>query len=181
LKVYVISDTHDRLDTLEKFLKIVGAFLEPGYLIHLGDIVSPFTLRYIVSNLPENLKLKVVLGNNDADKVLISKIAEDVEDQPTEVEFCGMKALLLHGFKSPELTEKIVDSIACSNYYSVVMYGHTHKYRLNKKCSSYVLNPGALSGYLAQEATYGVVDCESLTASIVDLETNRVVLSSPIK
>ncbi|MEM4659903.1 MAG: metallophosphoesterase family protein, partial [Sulfolobales archaeon] len=79
------------------------------------------------------------------------------------------------------LTEKIVDSIACSNYYSVVMYGHTHKYRLNKKCSSYVLNPGALSGYLAQEATYGVVDCESLTASIVDLETNRVVLSSPIK
>lgn len=78
LKVYVISDTHDRLDTLEKFLKIVGKSLEPGYLIHLGDVVSPFTLKSIVGALPERLSLKVVLGNNDADKVLLSKIAKDV-------------------------------------------------------------------------------------------------------
>ncbi|MEM2595505.1 MAG: YfcE family phosphodiesterase [Sulfolobales archaeon] len=180
LKVYVISDTHDRLDTLEKFLKIVGKSLEPGYLIHLGDVVSPFTLKSIVGALPERLSLKVVLGNNDADKVLLSKIAKDVEDQPTEVEVCGTKALLLHGFKSPELTERVVDSLACSNYYGIVMYGHTHRYRLNKKCSSYVLNPGALSGYLAREVTYGVIDCDTLTASIVDLGTNQSIMSLSI-
>ncbi len=179
MKAFVVSDTHDRLDTLRRFLDILRSAIGPVYLVHLGDVVSPFTLRYIVESLPKSVTLKVVLGNNDGDKVLLSRIAE-VADQPEELELCGMRAIAFHGFKSPELTERVVSGIACGGRYDVVMYGHTHRFRLEKLCSSYLLNPGTLSGYLAERATFALVDCETLRASIIDLDTGMEVLSSRI-
>lgn len=181
MRVFVISDTHDRLDTVERFLGVLRASPEPAHLIHLGDVVSPFTLRLIAGALPGGLSLRVVLGNNDADKLLLSKVVDSIEDQPMELEVCGLRAILLHGFKSPELTERIARGLACSGYYDIVMYGHTHRFRLDKACSGYLLNPGALSGYLAEGATYAVVDCNTRTASVIDLKTGLEILSLPIE
>lgn len=180
MKVFVISDTHDRLSTLKKFLSTLRTSPGVGYLIHLGDLVSPFTLRSIVEALPPGFGLKVVLGNNDADKILLSRVAKEVEDQPEELEICGFKTVLFHGFKSPELTEKVARALACSGYYDIVMYGHTHRFILKRECSSYLLNPGTLSGYLAREATYATIDCETHTASIIELETGQRVLNTLI-
>lgn len=178
--VFVISDTHDKLGSVKKFLSVLSLATKPSYLIHLGDIVSPFTLRLLTEELPQNFGLKVVLGNNDGDKVLLSSVAKEVTDQPEEVELCGMKVMLLHGFKSPELTERIVSGIACSGHYDIVMYGHTHRFKLGEYCASYLLNPGTLSGYLSNEATYALLDCEGLRASVVDLETGRKIITIPI-
>lgn len=177
MRVFVVSDSHDRLDALRRFLGVLRSVAGPAYLIHLGDVVSPFALRYIVESLPEGVGLRVVLGNNDGDKVLLGRLAE-VVDQPEELELCGLRAIALHGFKSPELTERLVDGIACAGYYDVVMYGHTHRPRLERRCSSLLLNPGALSGYLAERSTYALVDCAALRASVVDLDTGAVVLGS---
>lgn len=178
--VFIVSDTHDNLSSVKKFLSVLRSVTKPSYLIHLGDIVSPFTLRLLAEELPQNFGLKVVLGNNDGDKMLLSSVAKEVADQPEEVELCGMKVMLLHGFKSPELTEKIVGGIACSGHYDIVMYGHTHRFKLRECCASYILNPGTLSGYLSNEATYALLDCEGFTASVVDLETGRKIVTIPV-
>lgn len=173
MRVYAISDTHDMLGAIDSFLRVVLSDPEAGYLIHLGDVVSPFSLRYIVDALPRGFRLKVVLGNNDGDKILLRSISDGVVEQPEEVEICGLRALLLHGFKSPELTERIVDGIACGGDYDMVLYGHTHRFRLDSRCSRYVINPGTLSGYLSSRSTYATIDCARFTASIVELETGR--------
>lgn len=173
LKAFVISDTHDRLSTIRRFLSI----LEPGegFLVHLGDVVSPFTLRALVDGLPAGYKLKVVLGNNDGDVLLLSKVAREVVEQPDELELCGLRVLALHGFKTTEFTERVAESLACGGYYDIVMYGHTHRPRLDRKCGSYLLNPGTLSGYLSELPTYAVLDCQELSAYIVSLEDGRIL------
>lgn len=181
MKVFVISDTHDRLSFVKKFLRVFKGSSGPGHLIHLGDIVSPFTLRLIAEALPAGFGLKVVLGNNDADKLLLSRVVKDIEEQPVELEVCGLRAVLLHGFKSPEITEKVAGGLACSGHYDLVMYGHTHRFRLDRACSGYLLNPGALSGYLARDVTYAVIDCHTDTASVIDLKTGREVVGLPIR
>lgn len=168
------------MDAVEKFLNVLRSSSHSGFLIHLGDLVSPFTLKLISESLPQSFSLKVILGNNDGDKVLLSRITKEVCDQPEEVEICGLRAILLHGFKSIELTEKIAHGIACSGYYDIVLYGHTHRFMVERACSSYLINPGTLSGYLASRRTYGIIDCGDLTVSIVDLETGGSILSTKI-
>jgi putative phosphoesterase len=171
----VVSDTHDNLVNLGKFLKVVKALGEPIPLIHLGDVISPFTLRTLVEGLPRGSRVTVVLGNNDGDPLLLRTIVEDVAEQPIEVDICGLKAIALHGFKSPTLTERVVHGLACGGYYDVVLYGHTHRPVLTVVHSRYVLNPGALSGYLTDRATYAVVDCSKRTIEIRDLDSGEVL------
>jgi putative phosphoesterase len=175
--VFVISDTHDRLDKVVRFTEVVKSEPGPGYIVHLGDVVSPFTLRALAENIPPTYKLKLVLGNNDGDILLLNKIIGELGEQPEEVEFCGLRVLMLHGFKTRELTDRIVESLACGGHYDVIMYGHTHKYRLNRVCSSYLLNPGSLAGYLTDKSTYAKIDCQNLTMSLIDLETGNSIVN----
>lgn len=179
--VFVVSDTHDRLDKVMKFVDVVKSESRTGYVIHLGDIVSPFTLRALVEKMAPTFKLKLILGNNDGDILLLSKVIAELSEQPEEAEFCGLKVLMLHGFKTREFTEKIVESLACGGRYDIIMYGHTHEYRLDKVCSSYVINPGSLAGYLTNVSTYAKIDCRDLVLSIIDLETGNLLASTRIE
>ena len=171
----MVSDTHDNLANLVRFLRLVEALGEPVTLIHLGDVISPFTLRALTEGLPRGSRITVVLGNNDGDPLLLRAIVEDVAEQPVELEVCGLKAIAVHGFKSPALTERVVHGLACSGHYDVVLYGHTHRPVLATAHSRYVLNPGALSGYLTDRATYAVVDCSRRTIEVRDLDSGEVL------
>ncbi len=144
-------------------------------LVHLGDVISPFTLRALVEGLPGGSKITVVLGNNDGDPLLLRTIVGDVAEQPVEVEICGLKAIAVHGFKSPATTERVVHGLACSGYYDIVLYGHTHKPMLTTLHSKYVVNPGALSGYLTDRATYALVDCSRRSIEIRDLDSGEIL------
>jgi len=138
-------------------------------------VISPFTLRTLVEGLPRGSKITIVLGNNDGDPLLLKAIVEDVAEQPVELEICGLKAVAVHGFKSPATTERVVHGLACSGYYDIVLYGHTHKPVLTTVQSKYVVNPGALSGYLTDRATYAVVDCSKRSIEIRDLDSGEVL------
>lgn len=138
-------------------------------------MISPFTLRTLVEGLPRGSKITIVLGNNDGDPLLLKAIVEDVAEQPVELEICGLKAVAVHGFKSPATTERVVHGLACSGYYDIVLYGHTHKPVLTTVQSKYVVNPGALSGYLTDRATYAVVDCSKRSIEIRDLDSGEVL------
>jgi hypothetical protein len=171
VRVVIISDTHDALEAVEKFRKIFDG-LEADIIIHLGDYVSPFTMKALVALTD---KLIGVFGNNDGDKVKLMSFKADIDDQPRTLEIDGMKAILFHGFKTKEMTREIIYSVAKSGSYDMVLYGHTHEPDLQIINDTVVVNPGSLAGYLAERRTYAVLDTEKSQVLIYDLDSGSIV------
>lgn len=168
-RLLIISDTHDNLaaiDDLIKCLKIGGYTYDS--VIHLGDIVSPFTLRKLINEL--EAPMTAIFGNNDGDKPLLKSILPGIADPPVTVEWRGRRALLLHGFKSPEMTEFFVNSLASGRAYDIILYGHTHLARVTRINNTLVINPGTVSGYVSGKRTFAILDTEKLDAEIVDID-----------
>ncbi len=174
----IISDTHDNLSNLEVLKKHVNTYLRNvDTIIHLGDITSPFTLKELL-NL--GIELVVILGNNDGDKLLLKEVYGKISEPPLEIRLCGLDTLLIHGFKSASITHKIVNALARGGDYDIILFGHTHRYYLDVVGSTLVMNPGALSGYLTQQPTYGVVDFKEGKAYIASLINGRHLLSTSL-
>ncbi|MEM4556432.1 MAG: metallophosphoesterase [Sulfolobales archaeon] len=174
LKVMIVSDTHDNLLIIDR-LTSYASKLDVGLLLHLGDYVSPFTLRKILNT---NIRFLGIFGNNDGDKVLMLKVlgtSGELYEPPVEVNIDSLKVLMIHGYGSKELTERFVNSLALSNYYDLIMYGHTHSPKVEKVGRTVILNPGALSGYLTELPTLALLNTDEFRLSIIDALSNSVV------
>ncbi len=164
--VGIISDTHDNLDAAKKAVKI---FKERNIktIFHLGDFIAPFTLKAF-----KDFELYGVFGNNDGEKFLIKKIAEElnfkIDFAPLDVELAGRSFLLLHGWGSVERTLKIVDSFASSQNYDFVLYGHTHKRDLRKNGKTIIINPGEACGYLTGKRSIAILEVEKGDVEFVE-------------
>ncbi len=165
----VMSDSHDNLQNLEKALKILRQ-RSVDMVIHLGDIVSPFTMRRLVQ-FPA--RVIVIRGNNDGDLLQLREIANKAgavfRDSPHEVRIEDRSILLVHGYGSKEFTKRIVYSIAKSGAYDIILYGHTHEPDVTEINRCLVVNPGEVFGYLSGEASVAIVDTRTLRAEIVRL------------
>ncbi|UNQ74368.1 metallophosphoesterase [Infirmifilum sp. NZ] len=165
-RIAIISDTHDNLDAVNAFLARTGGSIDA--IIHAGDIVSPFTLR-----LFKGFKVYAVFGNNDGEKLLLAKTAENVgvvlEEAPLFLKINGRSIAVIHGASTPEKTEQLVEALARSGLFDIVVYGHTHRVDVRKIGETLVVNPGALSGYLATTRTFAVVDLEKLSVEVIEV------------
>ena len=170
----LISDTHDNLDALGKFIKCLKHEHNVEGVIHLGDITSPFTLKAIKDHI--NI-IVVVLGNNDADKLLLSSIHRNIYDHPIEYTLDGLKLLLMHGFGSKDFTLKFVRALARGSDYDIIAYGHTHEHLIEKLGKTLILNPGALSGYLSNDMTYALLNMKEGYVSINSIRDCRSILT----
>ncbi len=169
VKLLIISDTHDNLAAIDDLIKCLRA---GGYtydsVVHLGDIISPFTLRKLINEL--DAPMIAIFGNNDGDKSLLKSILPGIADPPVVMELGGRKTLLLHGFKSPEMTELFVNSLANSGAYDIILYGHTHVARIVRRGSTLAVNPGTVSGYVSGKRTFAILDTDKLDTKIVDMD-----------
>ena len=165
----IVSDSHDNISALRKAIEILKQH-EVTVLIHLGDISSPFTLRYVVE-YPG--KVVIVLGNNDGDKALLKEIALKAGAVLREGIFVfsisDRKLLLMHGFGSKDNTLEIVNALASSQNFNAVLYGHTHEVDLRYLGNTLVLNPGELCGYLSGKQTLAVLDLRTMKAEILEI------------
>ena len=180
IQLLVISDTHDSIQAVNK-LSTYQDFNRADMLIHLGDIISPFTLRAL---LKTGKKLVGVFGNNDGDKVMLKEICPSLKDQPHSLKIEGVNFILLHGFGSPEVTENIVDAILSqAPRGSVILYGHTHMYSVKMREGKAAVNPGALSGYLSGLRSYAVLtlSTNSVQIEIKDLDSRRIIKQHTLK
>ena len=173
MMVGVISDSHDNISNVRKALRVFSS-KNVDAIIHLGDIVSPFTLKEVCST---GMKVYSVFGNNCGEKKLLletaAKCGAVLSDPPLELELGSKeerRLLLLHGFGSRELTLKIVRIIAASGEYDAVLYGHTHLPHLEKIGKTLVLNPGEVLGYLTGKPSVALLDLDALDARIVNLD-----------
>lgn len=165
----VVSDSHDNVDKLSQAVEILN---DKGVdvVFHLGDIISPFTLR-VLGGL--EAEVHVLYGNNDGDKLLLAHVAKEnglnIHEQPFTIEIDNYKVIAIHGWGSKENTKYIVDSFAHSGRYNIILYGHTHEVDIRKTGNVLVVNPGELHGYLSRRSTIAVIDLKKFGVEVIEL------------
>lgn len=115
----------------------------------------------------DRCKVIGVYGNVDGERSMLKKTAEEmgysIEDfQSIELE--GVKIALLHG-----TIEAIVDGLARSGLYNLIVRGHTHKFEVKKVGNTVLINPGEACGYLSGRRTAAIVDLPDIYVEVVEL------------
>lgn len=153
MKLGIISDTHDRLDALQKAI-FIFAQEQVEAIIHCGDWVSPFTLEFYDAECQKAgllVSTYSVFGNNEGDiKRIIERNAK--LKQPItfasksvyELQLGDKKIVVFHGHDTA-----IIESLAKSGVYNLLFHGHTHVIKDEKVGNTRVINPGSTS-YTAQ-------------------------------
>jgi len=155
----IMSDTHDNLPLVKKAVEIFNE-KRVGYVIHAGDYTSPFTPKLFKELQCEYIG---IFGNNDGDKLLLLERAEGhIRNQPYIFTLRDRKIVVMH-------EHHVVDALADSGHFDLVVYGHTHKADVRKVKNTLVVNPGEVSTYLYGKSTVALVDLETLEAEIVEL------------
>ncbi|WP_342788379.1 metallophosphoesterase [Desulfurococcus sp.] len=166
----VLSDTHDNIHATRRILRRLSNH-NVELIIHLGDIVSPFTLKAVREEIG-NIKLIIVKGNNDGDVYLLNKLSSSYGwmfySEPTILEIEGRRIFIMHGYGDASTTEKIVDALAKSIDTDILLYGHTHIARSKHINGKLVLNPGEACGYITGRHTYGIIDITTLNTEIFE-------------
>ena len=162
MKIGIISDTHDNLSQIKKAVEIFNRE-KVELVLHAGDFVSPFTALGF-KNL--NCPLYGVFGNNDGDKLYLQvkfKGIGEICPVPYEANIDHRNIIMLH-------KEKLINNLAESQKYEVIIYGHTHRTDLRKIGKTLIVNPGECGGWLTGKSTIALLDLENLEAKIVELE-----------
>jgi hypothetical protein len=155
MKIAIISDTHDRLSNLSKFLKWAKEN-EPPIIIHCGDVATFKALENLVKNFSGKVYLS--FGNADLDIDKMKNLQEIysslyIYEKIGEVEIGNLKIAFTHyPWTAKELAQK--------NSYHFIFYGHTHKPWAEKINKTYLINPGNLEGEPYQP-TFCVLDLET--------------------
>lgn len=160
-----MSDSHDNMETIKKAVKYFNE-IKVKAVLHAGDIVSPFTVRAFQELEP---KLYIVFGNNDGDRLVLSKWFEEMGAEVcgdfADLTIDGLHIALLHG-----TNEALVKALAESGNFDVVVRGHTHEPGVKLVGSTHVINPGECAGVLSGKATVAVLEIGNLNTEITTLD-----------
>jgi putative phosphoesterase len=157
MRIGVISDTHDRLTTLDRGLAILrGRQVEA--VLHPGDVVAPFAARRL---LAWSGPLYVTYGNNDGERRGLKSVLPQIQDGPMWVELGGKRILLHHDLDGCPAAE-----IARAD---IVVTGHTHQVVNETRDGKLFLNPGECCGWLYGRCTVAVLDTDAMSAEIIEV------------
>ncbi len=163
MKIGLMSDTHDRIDAVEKAIDFFN-HERVAHVLHAGDLVSPFVAPKFAKL---KAKLHYVWGNNEGDREFIRVKFGEIGVEPlgnfASLNLDGRKIALLHGTH-----EEIVDVLLKSGAYDVVVRGHNHRAEI-REGKTLLVNPGEVCGYLTGRMTIAVLDSASLKAKIFNL------------
>ncbi|OGW37332.1 MAG: YfcE family phosphodiesterase [Nitrospirae bacterium RBG_13_39_12] len=155
----IMSDTHDNLVPTKKAIEVFND-RKVQYVIHAGDYTSPFTLK-LFKEL--NCKYVGIFGNNDGDKLLLLARSEgNIHYQPYIFTLNDRKIVVMH-------EHHIVNALADSGHFDLVIYGHTHKPDIRKVNNALIVNPGEVGTWLYGKSTIAVADLDSMKAEIIEL------------
>ncbi|MCX7918127.1 MAG: metallophosphoesterase [bacterium] len=160
MKIVIISDTHDNLNAITAFGEKLKE-IKPDFLLHAGDFCAPFAVRAIKQF---GIPMKAVFGNNDGDKIMLTQSAEgfaEIKEAPFIFELGTRKFAMEH-------YQDNVNSLATSNQFEVVIFGHTHKLDIRTQ-PCLIINPGELCGWLTRRKTAVLLDTDTLAIKIIEL------------
>ncbi len=162
--VGVMADSHDHLDRLKLAVQQLRD-RKIELLLHAGDFIAPFTVPILHE---VGCPIRAVFGNNDGEKVGLHSrfmaLGHQVQERPWAYEHQGRRFLLLH-------EPVALDTLAGSQDYDLVVYGHTHHIEVrNPDQGALLLNPGEVCGWLTQKPTCALVDLARRHIEILNLE-----------
>ncbi|HHT9120540.1 MAG TPA: metallophosphoesterase [Candidatus Hypogeohydataceae bacterium YC41] len=154
MKVGVLADSHDNLNTIKKALE---RFIKEGVecILHAGDYVAPFAMKEL---LKPGIRLVGVFGNNDGEKPGLRELCKEVHEPPYLFELAGRNILLTH--YREKVREKLIKQA------DVFIYGHTHEFEIKEGKPLYI-NPGECGGWLFGRPSAAILNLESLEAHVV--------------
>ena len=180
MKIGIISDTHDRLESVKRATEIFKDN-KVEMIIHAGDWVSPFVLDYFDSAMDGfKVPVKSIFGNNEKGEDRFENHSETLSNpiefhkDPFEIEIDSKKILVSHGTDQEEL-QKMIDS----QKYDVIFTGHTHKIRYEMIGKTLVLNPGSTSfvyeSRIIDKASVAIFDTKNNDVKIIEFTKNDLL------
>jgi len=168
LLVGVISDSHDNLEFLKKVVRELLS-RRVQLVFHLGDFISPFTIK-LMRDLLGDIPVIGVKGNNDGDVYQLTRLFTQFnwtfKAEPSIINVAERKILLVHGYGSIEETNRLINALASSLDVDIILYGHTHRVDLKRINGKLVLNPGEICGYITGKSSYAILDLKNLEAEV---------------
>ncbi|HUX02596.1 MAG TPA: metallophosphoesterase [Phycisphaerae bacterium] len=156
MKLGILADTHDNLETLSAALQ---AFRRAGAeaILHAGDYVAPFALKRL---LEPGLPVYGVFGNCDGERAGLTKLLPDIAPGPRHLELGGRKICLVH------VRETLSHEDAEAS--DIIIFGHTHEPLVHRDEGRLVLNPGECGGWVTGRSTAAVLDTQAMDAEILE-------------
>ena len=160
MRIAVLSDIHDNIWVLKDLL----AGLQADALLFCGDLCAPFTLAQIAEGFGG--PVHVVFGNNDGDKLLLSRVASrfshvTLHGDLAELDLDGRRVAVSH-------YPQVGRALAQSGVYDLVCYGHNHESTVEQVGATVLVNPGEVMGRLGR-STYAVYDTATGQAGILEV------------
>jgi putative phosphoesterase len=157
MKLGILSDTHDRFDTVRLALE---QFRQRSVemILHCGDIESADTVR-LFAGTPTHF----VFGNCDWQpeklRYAIAEVGATLHEPFGELEVCDKKIGFVHSH-----IRALFQELQSADRFDYLFYGHTHVAEQHQVGKTLVVNPGALQR--ARDKTCAVLD-----VTTGDLET----------
>jgi hypothetical protein len=147
MKIAVISDTHDNLENLKKFLKFAKKE-SVEILIHCGDVCTGETLKEIEKNFE---KIYLSFGNADL-REEIKKVAKKTRifKERGEIEIDDLKIGFCHQFDLRKINRDL-------EKFDFFFFGHTHWPFFKREKNCILANPGNLAG-LFFKASFAILN-----------------------
>ena len=155
MRAAIISDTHDNLATLDRFLDFINKNPVEA-VIHCGDIASGETVERLAKKFDG--KIFVCFGNMD----YRDSVAAVVKKHPGQIRlFENFGQAELDNLKIGFCHHKEIALEYCHrNKYDFVFYGHTHKPWIDNIAGCQLANSGTLAGMFYQ-ATFAILDTKT--------------------
>lgn len=155
----IISDTHDDTGSIKEAVKLLNNS-QVALVLHAGDITSPFTFEFF-NEL--SCGFAGIFGNNDGDKLLLrERSGNSIFNYPLFMTHGGKKIVIVH---EPDL----VDALADSGHFDIVIYGHTHIPDIRRVGKTLVVNPGKAARLHKGESTLALIDTNKTEALILNI------------
>ena len=162
MKIGVISDTHDNVWRLDD---AIPHLRKTDIVLHCGDLISPFMIHRLGKGLG-NIPVHLVWGNNEGDRLTVSKVAQSytnitLHGEFMQIEIKGFRIAMNH---YPEIAHQLV----LSGKYDLVCYGHDHTAFQESTGGTVLLNPGEIMG-LNGRSTLALFDTEIRRAELIEV------------
>ena len=166
MKVGIISDSHDHHANILKAVDIFNEH-EVGYILHAGDIISPFAARAFSE--VKGAKFIAVFGNNDGEKRMLAetiiKFAGAICEPPYIGRIEGKRVFMTH---SPQMLEQ-----AAGGEYDLVVYGHTHKQDIRLAGGTLVGNPGEATDWITGKSGVLILELDDMSYKEVIIDCRQ--------
>lgn len=168
MKIVFVSDTHGDEDSLRRVVEFVKDY---DAIIHTGDVL-PYGVDYpcfISEYIKELDNIYFVRGNTDYFDGM-SVMNKDNSYYDSIFNIGNYSIFATHGFIE---SMSRYECMAVENSCDILVYGHTHIKRLEKKDDLIILNPGSTSRPRDGIASFAILEDDVIR--LYDLDRLRVI------